>query len=261
VSVTCYPSPGKRKALKVCRAFAEGCGGTVAPTGQAELAPGPAFFHGWTEHSARLIARCRREGRAWFYGDNAYYMGRGRYFRVTRNALMHDGLGIGDEARLASLGVALAPWRRTGRHIVVATQSETFYRMHLGMGRDDWAERTRREIACHTQRPILVCHKPAPPWPGQLPHLNFEEVLSGAWAVVTYSSSVAVKALIEGVPVFALGPSMAAPMASNDLARIEAPPRPRGRWSWLAVLAANQWTREEMRRGRCWADLRAFADS
>lgn len=261
MSVTCYPSPGKRKALKVCRAFAEGCGGTVAPAGQAELAPGPAFFYGWTEHSARLIARCRHEGHAWFYADNAYYMGRGRYFRVTRNALMHGGVGTGDEARLVALGIALAPWRRNGRHIVIATQSEAFHRMHLGMGRDDWTERTRREIARHTERPVLVCHKPAPPWPGRLPHLNFEEVLPGAWAVVTYSSSVAVKALIEGVPVFALGPSMAAPMASDDLACIEAPRRPRDRAPWLAVLAANQWTREEMRGGRCWRDLRAFADS
>lgn len=89
--VTCYPSPDKRKGLKLVRAFAQGCGGRVAPVGQASLEDGGAFFYGMTEHSLSLIARCRSEGRDWYYADNAYYFGRGTHFRVTRNALMYDG--------------------------------------------------------------------------------------------------------------------------------------------------------------------------
>lgn len=253
MTVTCYPSPGKRKALKICRAFAAGCGGTVAETGETTLRPGPAFFYGWTEHTAPLIARCRAEGRTWIYADNAYYFGRGTYFRVTRNALMHDGRGEAGPERFARFGIAVKPWRRDGEHIVVATQSEAFYRLHLGTTRELWTARVCDELDLFTRRPVVVCHKPPLPWPGDDPHGGFEEALPGAWAVVSHSSSVMVKALIEGVPVISLGPSMASIMGTNDPAHIEDPRMPDGREQWLWNLAANQWTRGEMREGvvRC----------
>lgn len=254
--VTCYPSPGKRKALKLCRDFAEGCGGTVARVGQGRLEPGPAFFYGATAHSLRLVAQCRREGREWYYADNAYYFGRGDYFRVTRGAFMHDGAGPAGPERFARFGLEIRPWRRDGRHIVVATQSELFYRLHLGTSRAEWTAAVCARLRAHTGRPIVVCDKPALPWPEGRPHAGFEDALAGAWAVVSHSSSVMVKALLEGVPVFSLGASMASGMGLTDLARIEDPRTPDGRAPWLWSLAAHQWTRAEMRDGTCWADLR-----
>lgn len=253
--LTCYPSPGKRKALKLCRAFAEGCGGRVASGGQAVLDDGPAFFYGLTAHSAALTDACRRQGRDWYYADNAYYVGRGTHFRVTRGAFMHDGGGDAAPDRLRRLRVEIKPWRRDGRHVVIATQSDLFYRLHLGTTRADWTAAVRTELAEQTDRPIVVCHKPPPPWPGDFPHTNFEDALPGAWAAVSHSSSVMVKALIDGVPVFPLGDSMAAGMGHDDPSRIEAPLYPEDRERWLRVLAANQWTREEMRDGTCWRDL------
>lgn len=255
--MTCYPSAGKRKALKVCRAFAEGSGGRLARVGQQFLAGGAAFFYGWTEHTARLIARCEAEGRTWYYADNAYYFGRGSYYRVTRNALMHDGSGDAPWDRAERLGIDLKPWRRDGAHIVLATQSELFYRLRFGVSRIAWAQRAGEALQSHTRRPVLVCHKPPIPWPEQWPHANFEEALAGAWAVASHSSSVMVKAIAEGVPVVSLGPSMASPMAT-DLSELETPRRPddRARRQWLANLAANQWTREELADGTCWRDLR-----
>ncbi len=133
--LTCYPSPGKRKAMRIGRHFAAGCvrsnvRARITPPGQARLDPGDAFFYGWTEHTAALIALCRAQGRDWYYADNAYYFGRGAYFRVTRNALMHDGrpgAGQGGRDRFERFGIEIAPWRRDGRQVVVATQSRLFY--------------------------------------------------------------------------------------------------------------------------------------
>ncbi len=256
MTVTCYPSPGKKKGLDVCQSFAAGCGGCVAPPGQDRLEPGPAFFYGWTAHSVPLMEQCRREGHDWYYADNAYYFGRGAYFRVTRNALMHDGGGIAGQERLARFGIEIKPWRAHGDHVLVTTQSDLFYRQRLGIARDAWTAGVVRALERTTKRDVRVCHKPEAKASGNAPAAaSFEASLKGAHALVTHSSATAVKALIEGVPVFCIGVCMASIMGLDDLSRIESPVTPGGREQWLRNLAANQWTREEMRNGACWRDL------
>lgn len=257
MTVVCYPTTGKRKAYKLCSAFAAGApGGQVAPLSYPRLFPGAAFFYGWTQHTAALIAKCKRRGVDWYYADNAYYFGRGPYFRVTRNGLMHDGHGTANPKRMAQLGIEPAPYRKDGRHIVIATQSELFFRLHLNTTRQAWTQQVCAEIARHTDRPVVVCHKPDPS-SAEWPHDNFEQVLPDAWAVVSHSSSVMVKALADGIPVFSLGDSMASNMGLDDLSRIEQPFYPEDRHRWLAVLMANQWLISEMRQGNCWRDLQA----
>ncbi len=256
MTVVCYPSPGKRKALRICTAFAEGCGGRVAAVGTPRLAPGAAFFYGMTAHTLALIDRCRREGRDWYYADNAYYLGRGAYFRVTRNAYQHDGSGTAGPARLRRFGLSVKPWRAAGREVLVTTQSELFYRLHLGLSRADWLADTVARLGSATGRPIQVCHKPvATRSHNAAAAAGFEAALAGAHALVTHSSSTAVKALVEGVPVFCTGPCAASPMGLADLARIEAPHYPEDREAWLRVLAANQWTRHEIADGSCWRQM------
>jgi hypothetical protein len=256
--LTCYPSPGKRKALRLCAAFAEGSGGRVAGLGEFRLSPGAAFFYGMTGHTLPLIERCRRGGRDWYYADNAYYIGRGAYFRVTRNAYQHDGGGAAGPERFARFGLSVAPWRRGGRHVLVTTQSELFYRLALGTTRQAWLADVVAQLRAATDRPIEVCHKPAPAVSGNAAAgSGFEQQLGDAHALVTHSSSTAAKALLEGVPVFCTGACMASAMARADLTRIEEPHYPDGRESWLWNLAANQWTCEEMADGTCWRQLSA----
>ena len=257
MSVTCYPSPGKRKALKTCKAFADGCHGRVAPVGQSYLSPGPAFFYGWTSHTGPLIEQCRAEGRDWYYADNAYYFGRTKYYRVTKGALMLNGGPVAPRypRRWAGFGIDIAPWRETGGHIVIATQSELHYEMHLAISRDDWVAGVVAELKRHTGREIVVCHKPPTPWPDGTPHAGFDKALPGAHAVVSHTSSCMVKALLEGVPVISLGPSMVSRLAGSELACIEDPPRPKGRRALMELLASNQWARREMSWGLAWRAL------
>ena len=61
----CYPTEGKKKALRMCKAFAAGCHGQVAPVGQSYLARGAAFVYGWTPHTVPLIRQCQAQGIAW----------------------------------------------------------------------------------------------------------------------------------------------------------------------------------------------------
>lgn len=261
MTVTCYPSPGKRKAIKMCRAFADGCHGRVTPAGQDHLDPGPAFFYGWTNHTVPLIRQCQAQGTDWYYADNAYYFGRGKFFRVTRNALMHDGSGNSGLGRFEKFGLKVKPWRKDGRHILITTQSELFYQDRLGTTRAAWTREVVNELRRHTDRDVVICDKPDASSSGNAPAAkNFEANLEDAWAMVTYSSSTAVKAVIEGVPVFALAASMVSKIGLDDLARIEEPLYPDNREQVLWNLAANQWTYDEMRDGASWRDLQGKDD-
>lgn len=249
-----YVAEGKRKGLKICTAFAKGARGEVVRPGVTRrLLPGPAMFYGWAPSTMPLFDEARRDGRDWYYADNAYYFGRGEFFRVTRGAFQHDGNGDAGPERFERFGIEVKPWRNGGRHVLVTTQSDLWHRQWCGMSQEQWAEMVVAEIRRHTDRPVDVCHKPSPCYGAHDP--SFESRLDDAWAVVTHSSSTGVKALLEGVPVFSLAPSCLSVMGSADLAEIEAPRRPDGREQWAWNLAANQWTLAEIEDGTCWREI------
>jgi hypothetical protein len=271
--IRCYPSKGKRKAMKMCSWFALGV--NRAPTYQAQvmdachdyLLRGPSFFYGMTDQTLKLIDEAKRLGQDWYYADNAYYFGRSDYFRITRNRYMHDGCGDYPAERFERFTkpfhVVLAdPEKRPSGHILITSQSDLFCRYQFGIGAQEWVAQTRAQIAEHTDREIKVCYKPTPPPPRQAHCPTFEEQLKGAHAVVTWSSSTAVKAIIDGIPAFTLGPAMCEPVANFDLSKIENPyfPNEKKRWQWLYNLAANQWTRNELRDGTAWLDLQNNAN-
>ena len=116
-----YQTP-QGKNQRICAAFAAGSGGKiVAPY---PLMPGDVFMFGALRGLLPTLRRAQREGRRWFYGDNGYFRtersnpGAG-YFRVTRNAMQHDGAGEASPERWRKLKLNIAPWRTKGSHIVV----------------------------------------------------------------------------------------------------------------------------------------------
>lgn len=259
MTVVCYPSAGKAKGKMICEAFAEGCGGRVVH-GAKGLESGAAFFYGTTEDNRALWFEAMRDGRDWFYCDNAYYFGRGNYFRVTKNAMQHTGIGKTDGRRFRRFNLRFQPWKKNGRHIVVATQSNLWHkRFHL-TDRSGFAHLVERQLREYTDRPVIHCLKPEPlpdPYTAHSPKL--EALLADAWAVVVHTSSAAVAALLAGVPVFTLDRCMATAMGSLDLSEIESPRYPDNREEWAGVLADNQWTVDEIRNGSAWLALRERA--
>lgn len=260
-SSVCYFTAGKRKARKVSEAWAQGAGGGFTETATAALLDGPAAFYGISGQLAPLLAQARREGRRWWYLDNAYLGPRGVFFRVTRGGLqvgpprLHDGLAPGlrpDAARLRRLGVRVAPWRRSGGHVLICPPGDFMAQHGYGYPRA-WLRDTLATLRRATDRELRVRPKPPAGASGQ----PLAEDLRDCWAVVTWASNVTVTALIAGVPVFADGPSAARPLALDDPAAIEAPARGLERHDWLAGLAANQWTLGELRDGTAWRRLTA----
>lgn len=251
--LVCYPQGSKAQSWRVLQAFADGCQGQVfAGPSPPVLEPGAAAFWGVVgiEHLLRLAIAEKRD---WFYGDNSFFdAGRGRYFRVSKNCIQVCRPMPPDQDRLKALGVTVAPWRKSGRHIVVIEQSEHFLEL---VGQKHWLLRVLTDLSRLTDRPVKVRR-----WSRDKAKAagSLKADLDDAWCLITHMSAAANEALLHGVPVFVSGLCAATPMAGGELAQIESPRYPDGREEWAAGLAGQQWTIEEIRSGMAW---RALNDS
>lgn len=245
---TAYAVPGKKRAREMCAAFAQGCRGRWLEF-DGHLRDGPAAFYGYTMPMAAAFAEARTDGRDWYYMDNAYFR-RKRYWRVTRNAMWHDGAGSAGRERFSQLGLRVWPWRKSGRSILIALQTESFFALQ-GLSRTRWLRDVIAVLRACSERPITVREKP--------PHNRLmpppEILLRDVWAVVAYTSNTAVDAVLHGVPAFVTHPCPAAAMSSGALAAVETPAYPERREQWAWNLAANQWTVGEIRAGLCWRTI------
>lgn len=214
--------------------------------------------------------QAKREGRIYWYIDNGYFLPGKResnFFRITRNALQHDGCGEpAARERWTRLKLPIKPWRKSGAHIVVCPPGRLFGAT-FGFDADDWLRVTIKTLRKYTDRELRVRAKVT--WndakgadvlslAGKIKTsvpTPLADDLSGAWALVTHSSNAAVEALLAGVPVFATEPCGASAMGLVDLTKIESPRTDGNREHWAAVLASNQWSLAEMRSGLAWKML------
>lgn len=239
-----YYVPGQDTSPRFAFAFAKGCNGTI--TDEAELFPGPVALFTVPERW-ELFKKAEAEGRTWYYADHAY-LGRHRFYRITRNAYQHDGTGDYPPERFLSFRRPVQPWRTNGAHILICPQSPIYCQMH-GFDVMHWIRDVTATLRTYTTRPIRVR------WKKQRDRSIAQDLIN-AWAVVVYSSAAALDALIAGIPVFVLAPFAAAyRMGLPDLAQIESPVFPDGREPFLWALACNQWTLPEIYTGVAWRAL------
>lgn len=238
--LNCYAVPEDGgSSVPVAKALAQGFGGSLIE--DDKLRPGAIAMFGSPRRWWGLLQPAIREGRPWLYVDHGYF-GRGRYYRVTRNAYQHDGHGESDGKRFAGFGLDIAPWKK-GRHIVVCPPDEAFAKL-MGFDAGQWRAQVDAQLSAHTDRLAV--------WRSRLKVGSLgplRDALKDAHALVTYTSNAAVEALLFGVPVFCTGPCAAASMGLSDLSKIESPRYPDDRKRWAGVLADNQWTLEEIRNG------------
>lgn len=239
----------------VCSAFAEGSGGiTVAPD---ELRDGHVAMYGRLRGCQRILDRAIREDRRFYYIDRGYfgashdadYSG---HFLVAVDHLQHSGRGAPDYDRMAKQKLHFRQTRSAGKHILVCPPPRIFAELS-GFSSEAWTKQIIADIKLHTGRPIRIREKP------KHPHTNVPLALDlqDAWCLVTHSSKAAIDAILYGVPVICTAACAALAMGSSDVSTVDAPRAPDidERREWAGVLAANQWTLDEMRSGRCWSDL------
>lgn len=246
-------------SVAVCDAMRQGTGARIFHSKRGLADENDAFFYGVLRGNAKLRKHCVQEGRTYFLADNGYMRAHhfDGYYRITRNNFLHSGRGEPDYGRLERLGVRISPWQKRGDYIVIIVPAPA-YNSAWRFDGDAWVRRVKGEMRGHTKRPFVLRRNPMldrrcePAQPG------LQEQLSGAWAVVTHDSNVAIDALLMGVPVFATGESPARRLGNTDLTQIDSPMYSDEREDMLAVLAANQWTLDELRTGQAWRTLQGL---
>lgn len=246
VTPVSYYSAGEVTSPRFAFAFAKGCGGQI--TDDLEyLFPGPVALFG-SPAAWPLLRKAQAESRPYYYSDHAY-LGRSKFFRITRNAYQHDGTGPGDPNRFLVFHREVQPWRRTGSHVLVCPNSAVYCHLH-GFDVHEWLRTVTTTIRAHTDREIRIR------WKVDQRMKSIKDDLVDAWAVVVFSSASALDALITGVPVFVLAPFAAGyRLGLDDLTKIESPIYPDGREPFMHALCSNQWNLQEIYSGMAWRHL------
>lgn len=234
-----YIADNELTSPKFGEAFAAGSGGKY----RDQYEPGPWAGFG-SPQVWDSLTRAIKEGQDFYYGDHAYF-GRGKFYRITKNAFQHTGIGEPDLERIRPFHRRAKPWRKGGGHIVVCPQSENH---HERFGEPNWLDRVMHSLSLYTDRPIIVRRKKDT--------RSLIADLQNAHAVVVHSSNAAVEAILNGVPAFCTGQCAASILSLSDVSYIENPYYPEvDRMAWAGTLAANQWTLDEIRRGVAWKHL------
>jgi hypothetical protein len=233
----------------VIRAFAEGVACRLAyAEDEPEILRDIPVVWGVLRESDRVLAQAKAQSLYFFYVDHAYFnRGHRRTYRITRNGYEAGPIRNCPRDRVEELEVEIAPWRKSGRNIIVCPPTDYFMHAH---GCLDWLETTMAALQSVTDRPITIRQKPRP---GE-EMVPLPQALETAHALVTHSSNVAIEAACLGTPVFVAPASAAAPIGRTDLSAIETPVYP-DRDQWLAHLAYNQFSFDEIREGRAWRML------
>ncbi len=163
----------------------------------------------------------------------------------------HNGAGpwtVGGPERWASFGIELRPWRDAGQHIVVREQRGIGSRKMASP--PNWHEAMAERLRRTTGRPVVIRRHPKIVAREGLGRIPLEKALQDCHALVTWASSDGTRALIQGVPVFAMAPHFFVQSACNrDLANIETPAMP-DRLPAFERLAWAQWSLREIRSGK-----------
>jgi hypothetical protein len=169
------------------------------------------------------------------------------------------------------LGIQLKDWRTNGNHILICTQRNGGWSMK-GLNVSQWLEKTVDEIKKYSNRPIIVRGHPGDNAAGTYLKSRLgrytvstnEHILqdfANAWSVVTYNSTPAVAASIEGIPAFITDSvpqtRQAFGVANYTLSTIENPEL-KDRQLWIEKLAMCHWKFEELSNGSAWQHIKKF---
>lgn len=205
----------------------------------------------------QLAKRYEAAGAAVYVVENGY-LGRDwrdeHWYSISLNR--HNGGGIwprGGSERWDSWSVPLKPWRKDGRHVLVLLQRGIGVAPVAQPG--DWRQRVERTL--QTDRPIKWRGHPGE----KHPHGTLYDDLADAYCCVTWASGAALKALLQGVPVFYGFPDWigkdAASLFTGDISE----PFRGDRLGMFRRMAWAQWSLPEISAGEPFRRLRTCRGS
>lgn len=246
--------PGPEYRREAFHSGLRAAGFTVSTDEPNRFAPADCLVI-WNRYLAMdvLATRAEQAGVPVLVAENGYFQRPrygGKHYAIALGG--HNGQGswpAGDGSRWAALGIELQSWRARGNHVLVCP-NRPFGRPGFVMP-SDWAKRTLWRLQALTKREVrLRLH------PGNVePAVPLQRDLQDAWAVVIWSSSAGVHALVAGIPVIAMCPAwICKPAAGDTLETIDSPAMPE-RLPVMQRLAWAMWSLDEISSGEPFVQL------
>jgi len=230
--------------------------GTLVPKGTTEV-----MLSGILRGTALVYKRCEKYNFPFYYLDNPYFIKgkRTEYRRLSRNKFCCNTLGDYPDDRLKSFDVTIQDWNTNrGDSILVLPPTHA---ISWFFNQETWLENTIAEIKNHTDRPIIIRHKPYNPIIDTKTHQPLavssttdkptpplSEDLLKAHCLITYNSNSAIEALQNGIPVICNENCSAYPL-TNKIGDIENLKLHDNRQQLFNTLAYSQFSQSEIVSG------------
>lgn len=229
-----------------------------------DVTPGTQFMAAWGDLAPaeyRALPRLILEaGYINGTGDD-YTANRLRFIRTAWNAVGMAADGVKAETpkpdRWAALGITLQPWKKTRFLEAGYKPSADQYALLLEQHPGDAAApmvadfREQVELAADVRGwPLRVRHHPL----YKQNERTLAEDLAGADLAITWASTAAIEAVIDGVPTYAFNKNaITAPVTRPSFLFA---PYYGARLPWASALAYRQWTLAELADGTAWWHIR-----
>lgn len=230
------------------------------------------MFWGFMRNTKAIYDMAIRKKKDFYFFDHAYIyhkkhsiyqkkLAHNPYFRMVKNEFVLTTIKDTDDTKLLKMKeqfkkgdeLDILPWKKDGSYVLVIPPSPWLCKW-LNLDPVDFMNECINEIKKHTDREIKIRYKKPG---GQYNTISLEEDIDNAWAVVSFQSSVSIRAINRGIPSFLMksGYSSSQPMSLTDLSKIETPFYPDNRYEWLSNLCNHQFLKEEIRSGEAYRYL------
>lgn len=256
----CVYTKHKPQQGRIVKAIAASIGAKVWELGQFSLShidrSDVVVFIGLIHGMGQLYKQILEQGQPYWYVDHAYfhsgYCEGNEWMRITANAFTQNRiLSTWDQQRQDQYfsNIEIKPWRGLqGSYILASPPSDSvdyiFGQAHA------WFDHACQQAESLLKLPVVIRHKSPRIYldsngqiirKEQVHHKqSLQEQMGGAALVITYTSSIAIDAVLQGIPVHVHLRSSAWPVSSK-LQSFQEPPRT----AWVSSLCASQYhTRE-----------------
>ena len=223
-----------------------------------EWTKNPIAVIGTLRGTHELIQLAMQRKHTFYYLDHAYFHAtrnyvpgpHGRLYRMIRSQLqLNYNVMLEDEdwKRIKKYGEPKRPkeFVKQGSEILIIPPTEAIARVY-GFDVPYWLEKTQRDIRAFTDKVIRIRYKDT--------DIPLQESLKNAYCVVAFQSTVAIEAILSGIPCIVDPISQAKPVSSTTIADIEELyyPTEDEIMLWQYSLLACQFTENEFKTGEAY---------
>jgi len=215
----------------------------------------PVAVVGTLRGAEEVIWECQKRLHPFYYMDHAYFGATRNYepgpngmlYRLIKNQMQLNytlELEKEDLKRIKKYKpIDRKPFTKSGEHIILCPPTEAITRLYKIENEKVWTENKITEIKKYTDRKVIVRNKTT--------KIPLEDQLKNAYCMVSYQSTAAIQAILNGVPSFCSEVSAARELSELELENIDSPHYPDDDLvnQWIEGLLACQFSMEEIKSG------------